>query len=427
MAASYPKVLLAGLQASYDALETKDATKLYFCTDSGKLYKGDIDFSKYCEAVATRPNTPVVARLYVIAATGTAEFYDGTNWHVVSYQKVSSIDDSVAPASQSDATIPSTKAVAEYVAAIVGGSSDVVKSITAGTTDGHIVYTTADDQDHDVTLPGVFVTAAAGTTAGSVDFTDSDGDTLNVVVPDIVKGATAGTTAGSVVFTDTADQDSAVVVPGVVKGVVAATGANNAAKIVVSSTTAADETVTIPGVFVSVATGASDGQLVFTDSVGTTAGVTVPGVISDISWDGTARVITYTDTDGATGEINIGKDIFIDPTGNNRYENGNIYLYLNDGTQSTSATELVIPVTALVTDYFGDDTDSISVSIDNTTHKVTADAVLRQDVAGATGFTNALKLNSDTSAVGGVGLYVDLSDVEESIDALAEAITWGTF
>lgn len=427
MASSYPKVLLAGLQASYDAIVEKDATKLYFCTDTGKLYKGAIDFSQYCDAVATRPATPVDYRLYVIAATGTAEFYDGSAWHVVSYQKVSSIATNVSPSAQSDTTIPSTKAIAEYVAAVIGGSSDVVKSITAGATDGHIVYTTADDQDHDVTLPGVFVTAAAGTTAGSVDFTDSDGDTLNVVVPDIVKGATAGTTAGSVVFTDTADQDSAVVVPGVVKGVAAATGTGNAAKIVISSTTAADDTVTIPGVFVSVATGSSDGQLVFTDSVGTTAGVTVPGVISDISWDGTTRIITYSDTDGATGEINIGKDIFIDSTADNRYENGNIYLYLNDGTQSTSPTEIVIPVTSLVTDYFGDDTDSISVSIDGTTHKVTADAVLRQDVAGASGFANALKLNTDTSAVGGVGLYVDLSDVEESIDALAEAITWGTF
>ena len=76
MAASYPKILLAGLQASYDAIVEKDATKLYFCTDTGKLYKGAIDFSKYCEAVASRPETPAVARLYVIAATGTAEFYD---------------------------------------------------------------------------------------------------------------------------------------------------------------------------------------------------------------------------------------------------------------------------------------------------------------------------------------------------------------
>ena len=51
----------------------------------------------------------------------------------------------------------------------------------------------------------------------------------------------------------------------------------------------------------------------------------------------------------------IGKDIFIDSAAPNRYENGNIYLYLNDGTTTAEDTEIVIPVTALVTDYFGDD------------------------------------------------------------------------
>jgi hypothetical protein len=93
---------------------------------------------------------------------------------------------------------------------------------------------------------------------------------------------------------------------------------------------------------------------------------------------------------------------------------------LNDGTASADPTEIVIPVTALVTDYFGDDTDSISVDIDNTTHKVTADAIVRPDVAGT--FTNALKLST---TAGAKGLYVDLSayyTATETDSAIATAI-----
>ena len=39
---SNSKILYYGLQAAYDALETKDADKLYFCTDSKKIFKGSV-------------------------------------------------------------------------------------------------------------------------------------------------------------------------------------------------------------------------------------------------------------------------------------------------------------------------------------------------------------------------------------------------
>jgi hypothetical protein len=39
MANEYTRILNAGLQASYDALETKNPNLLYFCTDTGKIYK----------------------------------------------------------------------------------------------------------------------------------------------------------------------------------------------------------------------------------------------------------------------------------------------------------------------------------------------------------------------------------------------------
>ena len=49
-------ILKAGLQAAYNQLETKDANTLYFCTDTGKMYKGEVDFTESVKVVATKPD-----------------------------------------------------------------------------------------------------------------------------------------------------------------------------------------------------------------------------------------------------------------------------------------------------------------------------------------------------------------------------------
>ena len=212
-----------------------------------------------------------------------------------------------------------------------------------------------------------------------------------------------------------------------------------------------------------VASQTTEGAIDVTDGAGTTTEVIVPGVVTTPSYDATTRTFTFPISNDSENPVvvELGTDIFIDPDANNRYENGNIYLYLNDGSATTDPTELVIPVTSLVTDYFGDDTASISVDVDNTTHKVTASAKLRADNAD-TGFKNALKVSSaagddglyvqirkddDTqgseftnalklsTAAGAEGLYVDLSAIEtdianldSNVQALAAATTvWGTF
>ena len=157
-----------------------------------------------------------------------------------------------------------------------------------------------------------------------------------------------------------------------------------------------------------------DATIVITKGDGSTEDVVVPGVILSPTWDAQSRTITFPVSDDAQNPVvvEIGKDIFIDPAANNRYENGNIYLYLNDGTQSTNPTEIVIPVTALVTDYFGDDTDTISVNVDNTTHKVTADVRVRPD---GDGFNNLIKVSSTTGAV---GLYFDRTQLDLNTSAI---------
>lgn len=405
MADNYPKILLYGTQSNYDAIESKSANVLYWTSDTNKIYKGSQDFSKSVEAANSKASltTPAKNRVYLFADSGNVEFFDGTNWHVLNLPAATSFNDSTA----SDLAVPTTNAVKEYVASIIGGSADIVADVTAKTGEGNtgkIEVTYGDDtvqtpHKSDVTIPGVGTTLSATTAAATIKLAHTTGTDDTVVVPGVVTGVAATTGSGNaakVTVTDSAGQSLDVTIPGVVTGVASATGTNNEAKITV------------------------------TDSAGNSSNVEVPGVFTDVSWDATARVMSFTVAGAAEATtVDIGKDIFIDPAANNRYENGNIYLYLNDGEGTTPDTEIVIPVTALITDYFGDDTDSVSVSIDNTTHKVTADVVIRPNVAsGAGAFTNALKLST---ATGAKGLYVDLSDVEEEIADIGEAVQWGTF
>ena len=272
---TYPSILKYGLQASYDALGVKDSNALYFCTDTKKIYKGDIDFTDSVVLAATKPATSIiVGKLYVFADTGTVEVYADGAWHVVSYPVATTIS-----ASSDDVHVATAKAVYDAIQDAISGGS-VVNEVKASTKEGNVTVVS------------------------------------NGVETDVV----------------------------------------------------------------------------------------VHGVVTTPSYDASTRKFTFPVVDGDDVVVELGKDIFIDPNANNRYENGSLYLYLNDGSGETKTpTELVIPVTALVKDYFGDDTASIQVDIDNATHKVTAKAVLRADKEG---FTNALKVSE---AEGDQGLYVDLS------------------
>lgn len=313
---TYKNILKYGTQANYAALATKDADVLYFCTDTGKLYKGEVDFTNAIVFAASKTGvaSPIIGKTYFFADTGTVEAYDPAvpGWKVISYPLVTTIVDSAA--GNDDVHVPSAKAVYDFVeqeiAEVVGG--DMVKSVQqkmngSAAVEGTIQYVTGDDVAHDVEMTGV---------------------------------------------------------------------------------------------------------------------VTTP------TYDASTRTFTFPVTGKSDVVVELGTDIFIDPDANNRYEGGFIYLYLNDGSASTDPTELVIPVTGLVTDYFGNVTDTVTLSVNNSTHQVTADVNVRPDVAGS--FTNALKISSTEGAK---GLYVDLSDVEADIEqnevdiaALAQATTvWGTF
>ena len=112
VAKTYPKVLKYGLQQAYNEMAVKDPSVLYFCTDTKKIYKGDVDFSESVRVVASKPAAPAVGITYVIGDTGAVEMFDGANWKVISYPTVTTID-----VASTDTSVASAKAVYDFVQA----------------------------------------------------------------------------------------------------------------------------------------------------------------------------------------------------------------------------------------------------------------------------------------------------------------------
>lgn len=249
---TYHNILKAGTYAAYQALETKDANTLYFCTDVGKVFKGTVDFTDGIIFAATKPNAPVAGKVYVIAETDTVEAYIGGQWKVLSY-----------PISQSTE---------------VGGVDTT--TISAASTD---------------------VQAASA---------------KNVYLA--IEAAKAEIIGGDDVVKNVADKSGS------------------------------DATVTV------------------TYGDDTTNDVTVSGVVTTPNWNPTTRVLQLPVSGLQTPvEVNIGKDIFIDPTAQSGYnpETNCIEIYLNDGDETHDPTKIEIPAQGLLDVYTGSTSDTATVSI----------------------------------------------------------------
>lgn len=272
MANTYNQILRAGTQAAYNALGNYDSNVLYFCTDSGKIYKGSVDFSNSVVVAASKPETPIAGKVYVLADTNTIEVYVSGAWKVVSYPTVTAID-----VNSTDLQTPTAKAVWDAIQDAIedlAGSGATIKSLAAGTADGTVTVTMGDDS---------------------------------------------------------------------------------------------------------------------------TSTLTVPGVVTTPVWDAVARKLTLPVNGKDSVEVNIGKDIFLDSTADNKYnaETGNIELYLNDGAEGTESTKIEIPASALVDVYTAENTTSAKTTVSD--ENVIKVEVVVDPVEG-----NALVLTES-------GLKVDLS------------------
>lgn len=307
--AQYTKILNAGTQAAYDALETKNSNLLYFCTDTGKLYKGDVDFTNSLVAAASKPEKPVAGKIYFLADTNTVESYVNGAWKVLSYP----------------------------VATTVGVSSDDVHAVSA-----KAVY-------------------------------------------DAIQAAIDGLAKEADVVTD-------------------------------------------------VSTSPVSGSLSVTKN-GIASDVTISGVVTTPTWDASARKLTLPVTNGANVEVEIGKDIYIDPTAQNGYnkETNTIDIYLNDGDTTTSKepTKVSIPVEALVSDYTGSDDVSggVTVTVDEN-HKIKASITVEPN--GGLEINQNGQLRVDFSTVNNSittvdkkvdDLQTDHNDLKNEYEATAEIVT----
>lgn len=106
-----------GKKVNYDALTTKDDNVLYFTTDTCQLFKGAQEYTKSVQFGGTLPQTTEARQgvIYVLASNMSAYFYNGTAYVQISKGYAAKIPDAVT--ADDDNTVPTTKAVADYVTA----------------------------------------------------------------------------------------------------------------------------------------------------------------------------------------------------------------------------------------------------------------------------------------------------------------------
>lgn len=119
-----------GVKSGYDALTVKDNDTLYFLTDTLQLYKGTAEYTKSCKLVSSLPASgQVQGVVYIRTSDFTAHVYNGADFVQITKETVTAI-----PAAPNDATVPTTKAVADYVAAkvseVTGGKGVFVTDVT---------------------------------------------------------------------------------------------------------------------------------------------------------------------------------------------------------------------------------------------------------------------------------------------------------
>lgn len=179
------------------------------------------------------------------------------------------------------------------------------------------------------------------------------------------------------------------------------------------------------GVVAAVEEDTTAGKIKVTDGQGNVTHVTVKEAALKPTWDGTTRVLTIPiagENDPVT--VNIGKDIFIDESGDNSYhsDTNEIWLTLNDGSATSDPTVIKIPVAGLVDTYTVADTASIDLTLND--HQISAALRLKAD---ATGFTNALQIDSNGGAYVDLGSYATTAaltsaqnTLQGNIDSLAQ-------
>ena len=164
-----------------------------------------------------------------------------------------------------------------------------------------------------------------------------------------------------------------------------------------------------------------NGKINVSKGDGTNADIAVHGVVTTPQWNSTTRVLTLPISDGDSIEVNIGKDIFVDPSAENKYNpaTGNIEIYLNDGTGPTS-TKIEIPADSLIKQYTDVDSQTANVTINNTNNTISVDVIVDPvNGNGLVATANGLKV--DLSAYAKTATITSITDALDTRLDAAEA------
>lgn len=189
------RILYTGTQAAYNAA-TKDETRLYFTSDTHKIYKGSNDVTAAARVVTgTLPAAGSAANNVVYLLFDNSDNYvsanvttdGGTTWTTFA---PATIEDDMSGAIGSNAVVPTAKAVAAYVSSIVGGDG-VVSAVGPTTTAGVVEVTDGTGSTTTFAVPGVATKPTWNSTTRvlSIPYTACGSDAAGTLTVDIGKDA----------------------------------------------------------------------------------------------------------------------------------------------------------------------------------------------------------------------------------------------
>ena len=159
--------------AQYAAIASKDVSALYFIKDTGKIFKGDQDFTSAVRLVSEFPTESIAQGvLYVNTATGEAKTYNGTEWTTV----VRPVDETVT---QDSTNLVTSGAVYAAIDDAVGGIdfSDYVTAVTY-TANTATLTIAKGEQTADVKITKVATGMTYDGSTGKIAITDVDGTVI---------------------------------------------------------------------------------------------------------------------------------------------------------------------------------------------------------------------------------------------------------
>ena len=195
--------------ATYYAADSYDSEKLYFLSDTGEIYKGNVPFSESIvmiddltegkqafETQLAAIANPARRKLYVSKKTLAAKTYDGTAWQQVIYPVVTGATGDTFD--KTNATRPvSGKAVADYVAEVIGDADDFFSAVDYNSTTKVLTFTGGDSDANTATLEGLGCTLAIAEVSGHpeqgrIQLKDVGGNVLSYIDIDLERFVKSG-------------------------------------------------------------------------------------------------------------------------------------------------------------------------------------------------------------------------------------------